>query len=87
VIQTYIYSDTGSKFVLNEDSLGRKADHSPPSSSEAKNMWSYTSTPPYFLMAWCLVEHWDDVTLGQRGASCRASEGLSCSSSGSVRPS
>jgi hypothetical protein len=33
----------------------RKADHSPPSSSEVKNVWSYTSIPPYVLMAWCLI--------------------------------
>jgi hypothetical protein len=26
-----------------------KADHSPPSSSEVKNKWSYTSTPPVGL--------------------------------------
>jgi hypothetical protein len=32
---------------------GREADHSPPSSAEAKNAWSYTSTPPYAFMAWC----------------------------------
>jgi len=25
--------------------LGREADHSPPSSAEAKNAWSYTSIP------------------------------------------
>jgi len=25
---------------------GREADHSPPSSAEVKNVWSYTSTPP-----------------------------------------
>jgi hypothetical protein len=25
---------------------GRKADHSPPSSAEVKNAWSYTYTPP-----------------------------------------
>jgi hypothetical protein len=28
---------------------GREADHSPPSSDEVKNMWSYTSTPPIRL--------------------------------------
>jgi hypothetical protein len=28
---------------------GREADHSPPSSAEVKNAWSYTSTPPIFL--------------------------------------
>jgi hypothetical protein len=25
---------------------GREGDHSPPSSAEVKNAWSYTSTPP-----------------------------------------
>jgi hypothetical protein len=28
---------------------GREADHSPPSSAEVKNAWSYTSTPPLRL--------------------------------------
>jgi hypothetical protein len=28
---------------------GREADHSPPSSAEVKNVWSYTSTPPVRL--------------------------------------
>jgi len=35
----------------------READSSPLSSTEAKNSWSYTSTPPYLFMAWYLVEH------------------------------
>jgi len=30
---------------------GREADHSPPSSAEFKNAWSYTSTLPYVFMA------------------------------------
>jgi hypothetical protein len=30
---------------------GREADHSPPSSAEAKNAWSYTSTPQYVILA------------------------------------
>jgi hypothetical protein len=30
---------------------GREADHSPPSSAEVKNAWSYTSTPQYVFMA------------------------------------
>jgi hypothetical protein len=30
---------------------GREADHSPPASADAKKMWSYTSTPAYYLMA------------------------------------
>jgi hypothetical protein len=30
---------------------GREADHSPPTSAEVKNTWSYTFTPPYVFMA------------------------------------
>jgi hypothetical protein len=33
--------------------LERKADHSLPSTAEAKNAWSYTSTRQYAFMAWC----------------------------------
>jgi hypothetical protein len=40
----------------------RKADHSPPSSAEVKNAWSYTSTPQYVFMAWCLVKHRENFT-------------------------
>jgi hypothetical protein len=39
--------------------LGREANHTPPSSAEVKNAWSYTSTPPYVFMEWCLVKHGD----------------------------
>jgi hypothetical protein len=35
---------------------GQEADHSLPSSAEDKNVWSYTSTPPICLMAWCSSE-------------------------------
>jgi hypothetical protein len=42
--------------------LGLEADHSPPSSVEVKNAWSYTSTPQYVFMAWCLVKHRDNFT-------------------------
>jgi hypothetical protein len=38
---------------------GHKADHSPPSSAQVKNVWSYTSTPQYVLMAWSFVKHRD----------------------------
>jgi len=41
---------------------GHEADHSPPSSAEIKNVWSYTSIPPYILMTWCLVKHRDNFT-------------------------
>jgi hypothetical protein len=30
---------------------GREADHSAPTSVEVKNMWIYTSTPPYVFMS------------------------------------
>jgi hypothetical protein len=40
--------------------LGREAYHSPPSSAEVKNARSYTSTPQYAFMAWCLVKHRDN---------------------------
>jgi hypothetical protein len=39
---------------------GHEADHSPPSSAEVKNAWSYTSTHQYVFMAWCLVTHRDN---------------------------
>jgi hypothetical protein len=49
---------------------GREADHSPPSNAEVKNAWSYTSTPQYVFMTWCLVKHRDSftftLTLSQR---------------------
>jgi hypothetical protein len=35
---------------------GREADHSSPSSAKVKNEWSYTSTPQYAFMAWCLAQ-------------------------------
>jgi hypothetical protein len=42
---------------------GREADHSPPSSAEVKNAWSYTSTPQYAFMAWwSLKKHRQNLT-------------------------
>jgi hypothetical protein len=38
-------------------------DHSLPSSAEVKNAWSYTSTPQYVFMAWCLLKHRNDFKL------------------------
>jgi hypothetical protein len=40
----------------------RESDHSPQSSAEVKNAWSYTSTPQCVFMAWCLVKHRDNFT-------------------------
>jgi hypothetical protein len=44
--------------------LELEADHSPPSSAEIKNAWSYTSTPQHAFIAWCSVtkKHRDDFT-------------------------
>jgi len=39
---------------------GHEVDDSLPSSAEVKNVWSYTSTPPYVFTAWCLVKHRDN---------------------------
>jgi hypothetical protein len=55
------------KWVRRALSLGvkrpeREADHSPPSSAEVKNSWSYTATAQYVFMAWCLVNHKDNFT-------------------------
>jgi hypothetical protein len=42
---------------------GSEADHSPPSISEAKNVWIFTFTPPYAFMAWCSVKKGTGTTL------------------------
>jgi hypothetical protein len=34
---------------------GYEIDHLPPSRVEVKNAWSYTSTPPYSCISWCLI--------------------------------
>jgi hypothetical protein len=35
---------------------GREADYPPTSNAEVKNAWSYTSTPAYIFVTWCLVK-------------------------------
>jgi hypothetical protein len=37
-----------------------KADQSTPTSAEVKDAWSYTYTPQYAFMAWCLIKHRDN---------------------------
>jgi hypothetical protein len=51
------------KSFLGVKRPGREADHSPPSSDEDKNAWSYTFTLQYVFMAWCLVKHRDNFNL------------------------
>jgi len=41
---------------------GRVFGNSPPSSAEVKNLCSYTSSPNYAFMAWCLVKHRGNFT-------------------------
>jgi hypothetical protein len=53
--------DTGA-LSLGVKQPGREADHSPPSSAEVKNAGSYTSTPQYVFMEWCLVKRRDNFT-------------------------
>jgi hypothetical protein len=47
---------------LGVERPGREADHSPPSSADVKNAWSYTFILQYVFMAWCLVKHRDNFT-------------------------
>jgi hypothetical protein len=47
---------------------GREADHSPPSSVEAKNAWNYTSTPPYVFMTWYSITQYVFVAWYLRGS-------------------
>jgi hypothetical protein len=39
--------------------------YSPPFSAEVKNAWSYTSTPPYAFIAWCLIKYRIRLQQGQ----------------------
>jgi hypothetical protein len=43
-------------FSLGVKRLGRETDHSPPSSAEVENAWSYTSAPQYAAIARCSVK-------------------------------
>jgi hypothetical protein len=47
---------------LGVKQLGHEAYHLSPSSAKVKNVWSYTPTPHYVFMAWCLVKHRDNFT-------------------------
>jgi len=51
--------DMRGSFPGNE-ATGREADHSPPSSAEVKNAWSYTSTSQYAFTTWCSVKNYRD---------------------------
>jgi hypothetical protein len=42
---------------------GREADNSPSSNAEVKECVELYPTPQYVFMAWCLVQHGDNVPL------------------------
>lgn len=52
-------TDTGGS-SLRIQWLWHKDDHPIPSSSEIKNTYVYSSTPPYVFMEWCLNKHRDN---------------------------
>jgi hypothetical protein len=60
--RNYYPMRSGGVFPRRVKTSGREADHSPPSSVEVKNPWSYTSTPPHVLIAWYLVKHRSNFT-------------------------
>jgi hypothetical protein len=41
--------------------LEHEADQSSPSNADIKDLWSYTSTLPYFFMVWCLNKYRDTI--------------------------
>jgi hypothetical protein len=42
---------------------GREADQSALSNAEIKDIWSYTSTLPYFFVVWCLIKYRDNTVI------------------------
>jgi len=53
---------TGGLFLRGVKWPERKGNHSSPSSTEVKNMWSKSPFPKHVSMAWCLVKHRDNFT-------------------------
>lgn len=45
-------------FIGYSFSQGVKINHSPLSTTRVEKGWSYSSNPPYALMAWCVVISW-----------------------------
>jgi hypothetical protein len=50
------------EITLGIKHVGREADHSAPQRVDVKNASSYTSTPQYVFMVWCLVKLNDTFT-------------------------
>jgi len=47
---------------LGVERPAREADHSPPTSAEDENVWSYTSILPYIITTWDLIKYSDTFT-------------------------
>jgi hypothetical protein len=54
---------TGTGYLSSGGYSGRdvRLNHSPPSSSDVKNVCSYTPTPPYICRARCLITHTNNI--------------------------
>jgi hypothetical protein len=50
------------QWVQEALSPGYEANYSPSSVGEVKNVWNYTSIPPYVIIAWCIIKHKDNFT-------------------------
>lgn len=44
-------------YFVRCNAASRRTNHSPPSSVEVKNSWSYTSTSTYVFITWCLIKY------------------------------
>jgi hypothetical protein len=57
--------------------LGRETDHLPSFGAEVKNAWSYrpTSTPSYFLVAWFLNKHRDNIIISSSTSTTSSTSG------------
>jgi hypothetical protein len=58
-------------------SSGYAVDHSPQSSLKFKNVWSYTSFPPYAFMVWHFIKHRDVFILVDQHAEFSRTGGFS----------
>jgi len=69
----------GTRYSQGVRRSGREADHSPPPSTEVKNVWSYTFIPPirlhdvvlklstgYVFTVWYLLKHRDNFNFTLR---------------------
>jgi hypothetical protein len=70
---SHIFNECRETFSQGLKQLQCKADHSPQSSAEGKNEWTYSSTPPYAFMAYMMyplyqscrknVENWNMINI------------------------